>query len=85
MKSALQICFNLVKEAVRFPRLMPEWNGDRLSKVVQLQSTAANGIHDGSIVDHCVLDTQLNSTENQISVGGSTAGDKIVKILISAD
>ena len=78
MKSALQICFNLVKEAVRFPRFIPEWNGDCLSKVVQLQSTAANSVHDGGIVDHSVLDTQLNSTENQISVGGSTAGDKII-------
>ena len=45
--------------------------------MVQLQSTAANGIRDGRTVDHSVLDTQLNSTENQISVGGSTAGENV--------
>ena len=76
MKSTLQVSFNLIKEAVRFPRLVPEWNGDCLSKVVQLQSTAAYGVHDGCIVDDSVLDTQLNGTKNQISVSGSTAGEK---------
>ena len=76
MKSMLQISFNLVEEAVRFPCPIPEWNGDCLPKVVELESTASNGIHDGGIVDDSVLDPQLNSTEDQICVGRSTASER---------
>ena len=46
--------------------------------MVELQSTATNGVHDGCIVYDSVLDAQLNSTKDQVSVGGSTEGEKIV-------
>ena len=73
MKPMLQVGFNLVDKAIWFPRFSPEWNGDGLSEVVELQSTASNGIHDRGIVYDSVLDTKLHSSKDQVSVGSRPA------------
>ncbi len=74
MQSSLKVTLDPVDKAVGCPCLSPERNGDRLPKVVQLQSTAANGIEDGGIVDHTIVDTSLPGPEEQVSVCGCPVG-----------
>ena len=38
--------------------------------MVELEATAAYGVHDGSIVDHHVANAKLCSTDDEVSVGG---------------
>ena len=55
VQSSFQVTLNLVQKRVRFPCLSPERYGDRLTKMVQLQTAAADSGEYGSIVDHLFI------------------------------
>lgn len=62
MHPEVDILFNSVIEAVRFPIVCKENQRHRLSKVVKLQSTGTNCIHNGSIVNDSCGDFEGSGT-----------------------
>ena len=74
MQFASKVLLNLVHETLRFPRFGPERNGDRLAKVIQLEAATPNGVDDGSIVDHLVVQSQFKCSDDDVAVSsGPTA------------
>ncbi len=59
---------DFVVEGVWLPRWREKWDGHRLSKVVQVDTTHANGRHDAGVVHDFRLDSQLFCAQQQISV-----------------
>ncbi len=77
MQTSLQVALNPLDKAVGLPCLSPEWNGDSLTKMVQLQSTAADGIEDGGIVHQLVPQALLHGPEEEVRVRGRPAGEAV--------
>lgn len=49
-------------------------HGDGLAKVVQLQATGTDGVHDGGVVDGLDGDVELLGADDEIGVGGGAKG-----------
>jgi hypothetical protein len=74
VKTSVFVLPNFFIETVWLPRVCPKWDGNRLSKVIQLKSTASHGIHDASVVDNLNRYTGCSRSENKVSVGGCSKG-----------
>lgn len=47
--AVLSVLLHFVKEALRSPRVCPENNGHRLSKLIQLEKTHTTLVNDGTV------------------------------------
>ena len=65
------VCY-LLEEAVRFPVVSPEGNGDGLPEVVELQTAAPDCRHDARIVDNGDLHLLLPGPQHEVAVGGGS-------------
>jgi hypothetical protein len=54
----IRVLLDTIVEAIRFPGIGEEHQRDGLAKAVQLETTRANGIHDGGVVDDLGGDAQ---------------------------
>mmetsp|Transcript_9222 Transcript_9222/g.16212 ORF Transcript_9222/g.16212 Transcript_9222/m.16212 type:complete len:265 (+) Transcript_9222:267-1061(+) len=70
----LGIDLNLVVETVRLPVALEKRDRYSLAKVVQLKTTASNGVHNGCVVDDLHLDALLHSTQVHVCVCGCSKG-----------
>ena len=76
MQAFFGIDSNFVVETVWFPVTLKQRDADGLPKVVKLESTAADSIHDTRIVDNGNFDAKLHSSKIHICVRCRTIKSK---------
>lgn len=73
MHAEVRVLLHAIVEAVRFPGIREEDEGNRLPKVVQLQAARTDGVHDGCVVDDLYGDVCRSGAENDVGVRGRSA------------
>lgn len=68
MQIPLIIRKDLVKKAIRLPRLRPVWYRNGFPKTVELQTATADRVHDGRVVDNLEGDPLFLGPQHQICV-----------------
>ena len=76
MEIVLVVLNNSIIKTIRSPSLSVERNGDGLTETVQLETGAADGIHDGSVVDDLNGNLALLGTNDKISMSCSSRNSK---------
>jgi len=67
-----QISEQFEQETIRLPFVCEEWNTDRFSESVELETSDGDPRHDAGIVDDFEIDLLFFAPPQQIHVGGST-------------
>ena len=76
MEIVLVVLNNSIIKTIRSPSLSVVRNGDGLTETVQLETGAADGIHDGSVVDDLNGNLALLGTNDKISMSCSSRNSK---------
>lgn len=74
MHAQLEILFQSIVPATRFPHVCVKHQTQRLSEIVQLQSSRSQGCHDGGIVNDLSFNPLGLSTDQEISVSSGCCG-----------
>lgn len=72
MKSKISIFLDSVVEAVWSPSVCEEHDGNGLAKIIQLQTTRTNSVHNRSIVNDLDRNVKFSGTNYQISMSRGT-------------
>ena len=85
MQSEIDVLLDSVVKAVRFPCVCEEYEGDGLTKVIELETASSDGVHNRGIMNDPGGDVQCPCTKDDICMRGCAEKKEIQEHYIKRD